>query len=141
MQYSKVMAIDYGDARIGVALSDLMQITANPYEVFQNKGIEDCTKHLVEVIKQNDVGTVVFGLPINMDGTEGERARITRDVATELSKQTAVKIVFQDERLTSVEADEILKSTGKMSWQERKKSLDMVSAALILESYLNKKEK
>lgn len=140
MQYSKVMGIDYGDARIGVALSDLMQITANPFEVFENKGIQDCVEHLCKLINDNMVSTVVFGLPINMDGTEGDRAMVTRQVADELSKHSAVKIVFQDERLTSLEADEILKSS-KLTWQERKKLIDKVSAALILESYLNRKEK
>lgn len=140
MQYSKVMGIDYGDARIGVALSDLMQITANPFEVFENKGIQDCVNHLCKLINDNMVSTVVFGLPINMDGTEGDRAIVTREVADELSKHSAVKIVFQDERLTSLEADEILKSY-KLTWQERKKLIDKVSAALILESYLNRKEK
>lgn len=140
MQYSKVMGIDYGDARIGVALSDLMQITANPFEVFENKGIQDCVNHLCKLINDNMVSTVVFGLPINMDGTEGDRAIVTREVADELSKHSAVKIVFQDERLTSLEADEILKSS-KLTWQERKKLIDKVSAALILESYLNRKEK
>ena len=140
MQYSKVMGIDYGDARIGVALSDLMQITANPFEVFENKGIQDCVNHLCKLINDNMVSTVVFGLPINMDGTEGDRAIVTREVADELSKHSAVKIVFQDERLTSLEADEILKSS-KLTWQERKKLIDKVSAALILESYLNRKGK
>ena len=140
MQYSKVMGIDYGDARIGVALSDLMQITANPFEVFENKGIQDCVNHLCKLINDNMVSTVVFGLPINMDGTEGDRAIVTREVAAELSKHSKVKIVFQDERLTSLEADEILKSS-KLTWQERKKLIDKVSAALILESYLNRKEK
>ncbi|MBQ4535613.1 MAG: Holliday junction resolvase RuvX [Clostridia bacterium] len=140
MQYSKVMGIDYGDARIGVALSDLMQITANPFEVFENKGIQDCVNHLCKLINDNMVSTVVFGLPINMDGTEGDRAIVTREVADELSKHSKVKIVFQDERLTSLEADEILKSS-KLTWQERKKLIDKVSAALILESYLNRKEK
>lgn len=140
MQYSKVMGIDYGDARIGVALSDLMQITANPFEVFENKGIQDCVNHLCKLINDNMVSTVVFGLPINMDGTEGDRAIVTREVADELSKHSAVKIVFQDEKLTSLEADEILKSY-KLTWQERKKLIDKVSAALILESYLNRKEK
>ena len=126
MQYSKVMGIDYGDARIGVALSDLMQITANPFEVFENKGIQDCVNHLCKLINDNMVSTVVFGLPINMDGTEGDRAIVTREVADELSKHSAVKIVFQDERLTSLEADEILKSS-KLTWQERKKLIDKVS--------------
>lgn len=140
MQYSKVMGIDYGDARIGIALSDLMQITANPYEVFENKGVDDCVNHLCTLISNNMVSTVVFGLPINMDGTEGDRAKVTREVAEELAKKSSVKIVFQDERLTSVEADEILKAS-KLNWQERKKLIDKVSAALILESYLNKKDR
>lgn len=140
MQYSKIMGVDYGDARIGVALSDLMQITASPFEVFENKGIEHCVAHLCELINQNMVSTVVFGLPINMDGTEGERAIVTREVASELAKKTAIKIAFQDERLTSLEADEILKE-AKLSWQERKKLIDKVSAALILESYLSRKER
>ena len=78
MQKHRKMGVDYGDKRIGIALSDLLCIISSPYEVYQNRGEEDALKHLDKIIKENDVDEVAFGLPLNMDGTEGERAKLHR---------------------------------------------------------------
>ena len=140
MQYKRVLAIDYGDVRIGLAQSDLMQLIASPLEVIPNKSMEESAKTISGIIANNDVETVVIGLPLNMDGTEGLRAEVTRNFAEVLSKLTSAKIVFQDERLSSVEAEDIL-IEANVRREKRKKIIDKVAACLILESYLSRKER
>lgn len=139
MQYKRVMGIDYGDVRIGIALSDLMQIIASPFEVYKTKRTDEDINYLCKLIKDNEVETVVFGLPLNMDGSEGERAIITREFASKIANQSGVNVVFQDERLSSVEAEEIL-IEANVRREDRKKLIDKLSASIILESYLNRKE-
>jgi len=139
MQYKRVMGIDYGDVRIGIALSDLMQIIASPLEVYKTKNTADDINYLCKIIKEKEVDTVVFGLPLNMDGTEGERAKITREFASKIANQSGVKVVFQDERLSSVEAEDIL-IQANVRREDRKNLIDKLSASIILESYLYRKE-
>lgn len=138
MQYKRVMGIDYGDKRIGIAMSDLMQVIASPFEVYNTVSSELDVEHICNLIKQNEVETVVIGLPLNMDGTEGERAKITREFADCIAKKCDVNIVFQDERLSSVEAEEIL-IEANVRREARKGIIDKLSASIILESYLNKR--
>lgn len=140
MQYKRVLAIDYGDVRIGLAQSDLMQMIASPLDVIPNKSVEESAKIIADIIANNDVETVVIGLPLNMDGTEGERAQVTRKFADILAQHTTAKIVFQDERLSSVEAEDIL-IEANVRREKRKKIIDKVAACLILESYLSRKER
>ena len=140
MQYKRVLAIDYGDVRIGLAQSDLMQMIASPLDVIPNKSVEESAKIIADIIANNDVETVVIGLPLNMDGTEGERAQVTRKFADILAQRTTAKIVFQDERLSSVEAEDIL-IEANVRREKRKKIIDKVAACLILESYLSRKER
>ena len=129
------MGVDYGDKRIGIALSDLLCIISSPYEVYQNKGEEDALKHLDKIIKDNDVDEVAFGLPLNMDGSEGERAKIHREFGEKLAQYSGVKVFDIDERLTSAEAEDILVSSG-VRREKRKELIDKISAQLILQSYI-----
>ncbi len=138
MHYKRIMGVDYGDKRIGIALSDLMQIIASPLEVYQTKTLKEDIDYICKIIKDNDVEKVVFGLPLNMDGSEGDRAKITKKFASLVAQQTNAEIVFQDERLSSIEADEILIKCN-VKREKRKKLIDKLSACIILESYLNKK--
>lgn len=140
MQYKRILAIDYGDVRIGLAQSDLMQMIASPLDVIPNKNPAESAKIVAGLIANNDVETVVIGLPLNMDGTEGVRAEVTRKFAELLAKETSAKIVFQDERLSSVEAEDIL-IEANVRREKRKKLIDKVAACLILESYLSRKER
>ena len=135
MQKHRKMGVDYGDKRIGIALSDLLCIISSPYEVYQNKGEEDALKHLDKIIKDNDVDEVAFGLPLNMDGSEGERAKIHREFGEKLAQYSGVKVFYIDERLTSAEAEDILVSSG-VRREKRKKLIDKISAQLILQSYI-----
>lgn len=138
MQYNRIMGIDYGDKRIGIALTDLMQIIASPYEVYKTVDEKTDIEYICNLIKSQQVNIVVIGLPLNIDGSEGERARKTRMFALKISEIVNVDIVFQDERLTSVEADDIL-NNAKIKPRERKNLIDKLSACIILENYLNER--
>ena len=115
MQKHRKMGVDYGDKRIGIALTDSLCIISSPFEVYKNIGEEDALKHLNSIIKEYDVDEVAMGLPINMDGTEGERALLHRQFGEKLERLSNVKVHFIDERLTSAEAEEILISSGVKS--------------------------
>lgn len=139
MNYYKIMALDYGEVRIGVAMTDLMRLIASPFETYVRKDLNADISHICSLIRDNSVKTVVVGLPLNMDGTEGERAQKTREFVDLLKTQTNVDFVFQDERLSSVSAEEILLEGG-MKRKDRKQNIDKVAAAIILESFLNSKK-
>ena len=139
MDYYKVMALDYGEVRIGVAMTDLMRLIASPFETYVRKSLDQDLDHICTLINDNSVKTVVVGLPLNMDGTEGERAQKTREFVDVLKTKTNVEFVFQDERLSSVSAEELLLEGG-MKRKDRKQNIDKVAAAIILESYLNSKK-
>lgn len=134
--YYRVMSLDYGEVRIGVALSDVTRFLATGYENYTRVNLEKDLEHLAEIIRNNNVRVVVLGLPLNMNGTEGERAQKTREFAEELSKYTDAKIEFLDERLTSVSAEKILISAD-VSRKKRKQVLDKLSATIILQDYLD----
>lgn len=131
------MGIDYGDARIGVAFSDWLHVIANAYEVYYRQNMEADLAHFAELIEQNSVDHIVIGLPLNMRGEEQEIAQKTRAFASALKDRFNLPITFVDERLTSSEAEDMLKSAG-YGWQERKQMLDAVSAQIILQTYLDR---
>lgn len=139
MQYKRKMGIDYGDKRIGIAMTDLLCMFASAFEVYQNKDMEKSVEYIAKLAHDNDVDEIVIGLPLNMQGEENERTLVTREFGEKLSNLTGLKVVYEDERLTSVEADEIL-IQKKIKWEKRKELIDMVSAELILQSYLNNKK-
>lgn len=138
MQYSRIMGLDYGDVRVGVALSDLTQTIASGYETYKCKSEEADINHFVNLAKNNEVSLFVIGLPLNMDGTAGTRAEKTKQFGSKLAEISKIPVYYQDERLTSVEAEEMLISAG-MRREKRKEVIDKVAATLILESYLNNK--
>ncbi len=139
MQYNRKMGIDFGDKRIGVALTDLLGMLSSAYEVVQNDDIQKTLNHLTNLAKEKSVNLFVLGLPLNMNGEENERTRITRDFGQKLENFSKIKVVFEDERLSSVEGEEILKEKH-LDWKKRKEVLDMYSAQVILQSYLNQKK-
>ncbi len=138
MQYHRKMGIDYGDKRIGIALSDALCIISSPFEVYKNIGEDDAINHIINLIKEYDVDEIAMGLPLNMDGTEGERALIHRNFGDKLSKLSNVKVVYIDERLTSAEAEDILIASG-VRREKRKELIDKISAQIILQTYINNK--
>ena len=132
----RIMGIDYGDARTGVALSDLLCTLVGSTTVVPSRNREKALADIVRIAKENEVGTIVVGLPRNMDGTEGPRAELCREFAGILEEATGLQIVMWDERRTTVEAHNIL-SQHNYHGQKRKNTVDAVAASLILEGYLN----
>jgi putative Holliday junction resolvase len=132
------IALDIGDVRIGIATSDPMGIIASGYETYtRTKDFDFDLAYFANLAKEKGCDTFVLGLPINMDGTEGERVVKTRDFGEKLSKLTDIKIVYQDERWTTVTAEKMLIETG-MRRDKRKTVIDKVAATIILQSYLNR---
>ena len=134
--YYKVMALDFGDVRIGIALSDVTRFLASGFENYTRKSLEVDCKHIADIASANNVKVIVLGLPINMNGSKGERVEKTYEFAEELSKYTDAKIEYLDERLTSVSAEKILISAD-VSRKKRKEVLDKLSATIILQDYLD----
>ena len=135
MQMKKVMAIDYGDARTGVAFSDSLGLLAGETLVVESWNHEKLLMKLIELARSRDASPVVLGLPRNMDGTEGPRAEKCRELGREL-EAAGLTVVLVDERRTTVEAHAILSEAGKHG-RQRKQRIDAVAATLILETYLN----
>lgn len=131
----KIMGIDYGDARTGVAISDLLCTIVGSSTVVKSRNTEKAIADIVRLVEENQVGEIVVGLPRNMDGTEGPRAELCREFAKKLEETTGKKIIMWDERRTTVEAHNIL-SVHNYHGQKRKDTVDAVAASLILEGYL-----
>lgn len=130
------MGIDYGDSRIGIAVSDALGIIATPVEIYKAKGMRVDIDYLSDKAKALSVEKIIFGLPINMDGTEGERAEKCRKVGAILGKVSGIEVIMKDERLTTVAAERVL-DEANMRWDKRKKVVDIMEAQLILQSYLD----
>lgn len=138
MQNSRIMGVDFGQVRIGIALSDPLKIIASPYETYKRVSLEKDIEYLVGLIKAKNVDTIVFGMPYQMDGQEGKTAVMVREFVSSLEKQVNVKIVFEDERLSSVEAEEIL-INANVKREDRKMLIDKVAAQIILQQYLERR--
>lgn len=131
----KIMGIDYGDARTGVAISDLLCSIVGSSTVLPSRNTDKLIADIVRLTKENQVGEIVVGLPKNMDGTEGNRAHLCREFAALLRSATGLPVAMWDERRTTVEAHNIL-SAHNYHGKKRKETVDAVAASLILEGYL-----
>lgn len=131
----RIMGIDYGDARTGVALSDLLCSIVGSAQVVPSRNTQKAIADIVRIAKENEVGEIVVGLPRNMDGSEGSRAQLCREFADLLKEATGLPVAMWDERRTTVEAHNIL-SQHNYHGQKRKNTVDAVAASLILEGYL-----
>ena len=132
----RVIGIDYGDARTGVALSDLLCSIVGSTSVVPSRNRDKAIADIVRIAKEQEVGQIVVGLPRNMDGSEGPRAQLCREFAELLREATGLEVIMWDERRTTVEAHNIL-SQHNYHGQKRKNTVDAVAASLILEGYLN----
>lgn len=131
----RVMAIDYGDAHTGVAVSDLTGLLAGYTDTIHSRRREEVVRRLGEIIGEYTVEELVLGYPKNMDGTLGPRAEKAELFARELEAAFGLPVHLWDERRTTIDAHQILASAGKNA-KKRKKTVDAVAAALILEGYL-----
>ena len=136
----KIMGVDYGDARTGIAISDLLCSIVGSTTVIHSRKDEKTIAEIKKLIEQNGVGEIVCGLPKNMDGTEGPRAEVCRAFAEQLKEATGLPVALWDERRTTVEAHNIL-SEHNYHGKKRKNTVDAVAASLILEGYLNFKKR
>lgn len=132
------MSVDYGDRRTGIALSDIRGILASPLTVIKESYQPKLAKEIVSLAVDNDVNTVVIGLPRNMDGSYGYRCDECKSLGEAISNINAeLNICFEDERLTTVMAHNVL-SENNVRGKKRKDTVDAVSAVMILQSYLDK---
>lgn len=131
----RILAIDYGDSRIGIAVSDPLGMTAQGVETVQNYNHEKAFARIGVLLEQFETKHVVLGLPKNMDGTLGERAQVTETFKAELESRFGAKVDLVDERLTTVSAIQTL-NTLDVRGKKRKEVVDTVAAQLILQQYL-----
>ena len=134
----RIMAIDYGDARTGIAISDAGGLLAGFTTVIHSRRSEQVIQEIMTLIADHRVDELVMGFPKNMDGTEGPRAELYRTFAAALEERAGMPVHLWDERRTTIEAHQILHATGK-KMKNHRKTVDAVAATLILEGYLNKK--
>lgn len=131
----KIMAVDYGDARTGLAVCDRTETLASPVGIIQEKSMAKAAEKIVYATREFEAGLLVIGLPLNMDGTEGPRAQKSRKLGALLEKIISIPIEYWDERSTTKSAEGLLSETGTYG-KKRKEVLDAVAATIILESYL-----
>ena len=135
----RILGIDYGEARVGIAITDSLNITAQGLETIQRNGSDKVVlRRLDEIFENYDVGTIVVGMPFNMNGSISERAKITEQFVHKLKcKYNKMKIITIDERLTTVEAHKTMNFLD-VNKNKKKNIVDTISAMYILETYLNK---
>lgn len=131
----RVLAVDYGDARTGIAVSDLLCSIVGSTTVIHSRNQEKTICEIAALVKEKEVGEIVMGLPRNMDGSEGPRAQLCREFAEKLKEEIGLPVIMWDERRTTVEAHQIL-SDHNYHGKKRKNTVDAVAASLILEGYL-----
>lgn len=132
----RILAIDYGERRTGLAYSDPGGLICARAFTIKHFSDEELLDKLIRETEENEVGKILLGLPRNMDGSEGERAKKSRALGDALKERSGLEVIFIDERLTSVEAHSILQSCGKREKKHRK-NVDAVAASLILNTYLD----
>ncbi len=139
----RIMGLDYGSKTVGVAITDPLQITAQALEIIRRKDENKLRRTLArieELITEYEVELIVLGFPCNMDGSSGFRVEATKEFMDKLIRRTGLDVILVDERLTTVEADEIMDEMG-IKRAEHKEYVDMIAAQIILSDYLNNKEK
>lgn len=137
--YKKYISLDVGDVRIGVAKSDIMGIVATPLEVINRRKIK-AIKRIEEILKEENTKSLVIGIPKSLDGTEKRQAEKVREFIEKLKKDIEnLEIIEVDERLTTVSADRLLSETTKKGALEKRKVVDKIAAAIILQTFLDTK--
>ena len=138
----RILGLDYGSKTVGVAVSDPLMFTAQGVEIIRRKSenkLRQTMARIEELIEEYDVGLIVLGLPVHMNSEISDRARKSLEFKEMLEKRTGLSVVMQDERLTTVEALNVL-DEARVPREERKKYVDMIAAVFILQDYLNNSE-
>jgi putative Holliday junction resolvase len=139
----RILGLDYGSKTVGVALTDELLITAAPFETIVRKEENKLRRTLARIeaiIEEKGVTEIVLGNPVHMDGSPSERSILTAAFKEKLERRTGLPVALMDERLTTVEADEVLKESG-IPKEDRKQYVDQVAASLILKAYLEQRKK
>lgn len=134
----RIMSVDYGDARTGVAFCDKNEVLATPYGVVKESYAPKLVDKLCQIAAAENAEMIVVGLPRNMDGSYGFRCDACRELGNMLSEKNSIPVEYQDERLTTVMAHNIL-SANNVSGKKRKQQVDAVSAVMILQSFIDKR--
>ncbi len=136
MQNTRILALDLGKRRIGLALSDELGITAQGLDTLHRTRLREDLQKLGQLIRENNVSLILMGNPVHMSGDEGRQSEYSRDFAKRLQESAGVDVKLWDERLTTVEAQRVLRASG-ISLQKRNQAVDRLSAVILLESYLD----
>ena len=131
----RIMAVDFGEKRIGIALSDPMKITAQPFEVIEVVSFKKAANRIAEIVKEKEVEEIIFGMPYTSTGKEGEMAGKVRDFAELVERRVNVPIKFVDERMTTRGVARVLDEAG-VKKGKKKKVIDKLAATYLLEGYL-----
>ena len=140
MQTTLILALDLGKRRIGLALSDELGITAQGIDTLHRTRLREDLAKLGQLIRENNVSLILMGNPVHMSGQEGRQSDDSRDFAKRLQESAGVDVKLWDERLTTVEAQRVLRESG-ISLQKRNQAVDQLSAVILLESYLDSFER
>ena len=135
----RILGLDYGSKTVGVAVSDALGITAQGLETIQRTQANKLRKTLARIeqlIKEYDVGKILLGCPKNMNNTEGPRVQATMEFRDMLERRTGLEVILQDERLTTVSAERVLRESG-VRRENRKEVIDKIAAVFILQTYLD----
>ena len=137
----RIMGLDFGSRTVGVAISDILLLTAQGVEIIRRKEenkLRQTLARIEELIVANEVEEIVLGLPKNMNDTEGVRVELTKEFKEKLERRTGLPVIFWDERLTTVAADKAMMEAG-IRRENRKDYVDMIAATLILQGYLDRR--
>jgi len=137
----RILALDVGDKRIGVAISDVNQILARSLQVIERRSRQEDFAAVARLVEEYEVEKVVVGYPRSLNGSVGRQARKVKRYATRLAQALSVPVVLWDERLSTVTAEELMRGVGPKGRRKRQKRVDAVAAAVILQDYLDSKVK
>ena len=135
----RILGVDHGDRRTGLAVSDPLGMIAKPLAEVRAASEVEMAEAVVAAAGRHDVGTIVVGLPLNMDGTEGPRAASVRSFVDRLREQTEIELVLRDERLTSVDASARLRAQGRRREASDKTAVNLIAASILLQEYLDER--
>ena len=139
MNEKRILGVDYGAVRTGLAATDAAGIAAFGIGTFKAKGLHELAEIIVREAKERDCGTIVIGLPVNMDGSEGEKCEKVRLLGQYVGELADIPVEFFDERLTTVVAHQYLSATD-VRGKKRKEKVDTLAAEIILQDYLNSRK-
>ena len=134
----KILGIDFGDTRIGLAMSSADERFVLPYQTVKNDGSEECIKTIQEIYQKEQVALIIVGLPLDQHGEMGGKAKAVREWGDRLTRRSGIRIEYEDERYTTVFANKTKKQAG-WSVKETRQTIDQTAASMILQTYVDKR--